>query len=113
ISTERAEKLFRAAGSSYAEMKERALGRDFRPIPLGAAISFEVTNSLREVRSRNVIAGLPGSDPARREEVVIYSAHWDHLGLDPRLTGDRVFNGALDNASGVAAMLEIARAFTS
>ncbi|MFN0068051.1 MAG: M28 family peptidase, partial [Limisphaerales bacterium] len=66
---------------------------------------------LREVTSRNVIAKLPGADPARRDEFVIFTAHWDHLGRDPKLDGDQIYNGAQDNASGVAGLLGLAAAF--
>src|SRR5581483_10473403 len=72
---------------------------------------FDLTCTLRDVRSRNVVARVEGSDPERKDESVIYTAHWDHLGTDASLKGDRTFNGAADNASGVAALLEIARAF--
>ena len=60
-----------------------------------------------------MVAKVEGSDPALKNEYVIYSAHWDHLGLDPKLQGDQIFNGALDNASGTAALLEIAEAFAN
>jgi Zn-dependent M28 family amino/carboxypeptidase len=81
-------------------------------VPLGATVHFTVTNTLREVRSRNVMGKWTGSHPERRDEFVIYTAHWDHLGRDDRLEGDSIFNGALDNASGTAEFLEIAEAFT-
>lgn len=109
---ERAQRLFADAGLDFAAQKRAALSRDFRPVPLGAKISFAVTNTLREVTSQNVIAKLPGGDPARRGEFVIYTAHWDHLGRDPKLEGDQIFNGAQDNASGVAGLLGLAAAFT-
>ena len=64
------------------------------------------------MQSHNVIARLEGSDPALKNQYVVYTAHWDHLGIDPNLKGDQIYNGAADNASGVAAVLEIARAFT-
>jgi Zn-dependent M28 family amino/carboxypeptidase len=93
------------------------LQRDFRPVPLGARISFSVRNELRSVQSRNVVAMLPSAaarrDPARGAgEHIIFTAHWDHLGRDDRLEGDKIFNGALDNATGTATLLEIAEAFT-
>src|SRR5690606_20807437 len=69
-------------------------------------------NSTRRVQSRNMVATLEGSDSTLRNEYVIYTAHWDHLGRDTTLQGDQIFNGALDNASGTAALLEIAEAFT-
>jgi Zn-dependent M28 family amino/carboxypeptidase len=67
---------------------------------------------MREVRSKNVIAKLPGRDAQKKNEYVIYTAHWDHLGVDPKLEGDKIFNGAMDNASGVATLLELAKAFS-
>jgi Zn-dependent M28 family amino/carboxypeptidase len=72
-----------------------------------------VDNNIRRVTSRNVAALLPGADLQLRDECVIYSAHWDHLGRDPRLPGSPIFRGALDNASGVAALLELAQAFAA
>ncbi|MFN0068775.1 MAG: peptidase M28, partial [Limisphaerales bacterium] len=86
-SLERAQRLFTDAGLDFATQKKAALSRDFKPVPLGAKVSFAVTNTLREVTSRNVIAKLPGADPARRDEFVIFTAHWDHLGRDPKLDG--------------------------
>jgi len=112
ISLERARQLAAAAGHEFEDLKRAALRRDFRPMPLGASVQFEVTNTLRAVESRNVIARLPGSDPKRRDECVVFSSHWDHLGRDEKRTGDTIFNGALDNASGTAALLELAEAFT-
>jgi Zn-dependent M28 family amino/carboxypeptidase len=79
---------------------------------LNGLASWKVRNTVRRVQSRNVIAKLEGSHPALRDEYVVYSAHWDHFGRNPSLEGDQILNGALDNASGTAQMLEIARAFT-
>ena len=107
-----ARKLFAAAGLDYAALKEAASKKGFRPVELKAKASFSVSNTMRPLGSRNVAAILPGSDPARKGEYVIYSAHWDHLGRNPRLKGDQIFNGALDNASGCAGILEIAREFS-
>ena len=79
---------------------------------LNAKANLEVKNTLREINSNNVVAKLEGSDAALKNEYVVYTAHWDHLGRDEKLPGDQIFNGALDNASGTAALLEIAEAFT-
>jgi Zn-dependent M28 family amino/carboxypeptidase len=79
---------------------------------LNAKANIEVKNTIREINSSNVVARLEGSDAALKNEYIVYSAHWDHLGRDPKLQGDQIFNGALDNASGTGAMLEIAEAFT-
>ncbi|HET8657169.1 MAG TPA: M28 family metallopeptidase, partial [Longimicrobiaceae bacterium] len=113
ITVERARELFRAAGKDFDQLKSAAARRDFRPVELGATADFHIDNEMRKVRSRNVVAKLEGSDPARKDEYVIYSAHWDHLGRDPSLPGDQIYNGALDNASGTSALLEIARAFAA
>ncbi|MFN0171152.1 MAG: M28 family metallopeptidase [Bryobacteraceae bacterium] len=112
ITYDKANELFRMAGKDLASLQQAALRKDFRPVELTARASFRVNNRMRPVDSRNVIARLPGSDPALRDEVVIYTAHWDHLGKDETLKGDQIFNGAIDNASGVASLLELAHAFT-
>ncbi|MFN7919784.1 MAG: M28 family metallopeptidase [Bryobacteraceae bacterium] len=112
ISLDKARELIAATGKSFDELKRSAASREFRPVPLGAKADFQVKNVVREVESRNVIAKLTGSDAKLKDEYVVYSAHWDHLGKDPSRQGDQIFNGAIDNASGVASVLEIARAFT-
>jgi len=111
ITLQTAQKLFAAGGKTFDELKKAALSKDFRPVSLGAKASFVLQNSIHTFKSHNVVAKLEGSDPQRRDEYVIYSAHWDHLGRDPKLKGDQIYNGALDNASGVASILEIAQAF--
>jgi Zn-dependent M28 family amino/carboxypeptidase len=75
--------------------------------------SFAVRNRVRQLRSRNVVARLPGTDPVRAGEYLVYTAHWDHLGRNPALKGDQVYHGAADNASGCAGLLEIARAYAA
>jgi Zn-dependent M28 family amino/carboxypeptidase len=112
ITLEEAKKLFSAAGKNYEQMKKDALQKDFKPVSLGAKATFSLRNKIREFKSHNVVGKLEGSDPQKKSEYVIYSAHWDHLGRDNKLTGDQIYNGALDNASGIASMLEIAQAFT-
>jgi Zn-dependent M28 family amino/carboxypeptidase len=112
ITLEEAKKLFSAAGKNYEQMKKDALQKDFKPVSLGAKATFSLRNKIREFKSHNVVGKLKGSDPQKKDEYVIYSAHWDHLGRDNKLTGDQIYNGALDNASGIASMLEIAQAFT-
>ncbi|WZO97921.1 M20/M25/M40 family metallo-hydrolase [Isosphaeraceae bacterium EP7] len=112
IALETAQKLLKASGQDLATLKEAARRPDFKPVPLGARANFEVTKVDREVKSRNVIGRLQGSDPKLADEHVVYTAHWDHLGRDTTLKGDQIFNGAADNASGVAGVLEIARTFS-
>ncbi|HZM90817.1 MAG TPA: M28 family metallopeptidase [Blastocatellia bacterium] len=111
IHLDKAKELFAATGKDFEALKKAAVSKDFKPVPLGATANFNVKNTLREVQSQNVIGKLEGSDATKKNEYVIYTAHWDHLGRDPKLQGDQIFNGALDNASGTAALLELAEAF--
>ncbi|WP_229262793.1 M20/M25/M40 family metallo-hydrolase [Duganella radicis] len=111
---ERACELLQAAGLDFKTLKQRAASRDFKPIPLGIKLSLSTVNATRELVSHNVVGRIPGSDPQLKNEVVVYSAHWDHFGIDETLPGPRtqqIFHGAVDNASGVAALLQIARAY--
>ena len=112
ITDGRARELLTASGKNFDELKRAALSRDFRPVELGAKASFRVRNTTREVQSQNVVAKLEGSDPVLKDEYVIYTAHWDHLGRDETKQGDQILNGAIDNASGTAALLELAEAYT-
>ncbi len=112
IDSPTAKLLAQSAGQDLEALKAAAIRRDFRPVPLNAKASFQIEVKARQVQSHNVIARLEGSDPVLKNQYVIYTAHWDHLGIDPDLKGDQVYNGAADNASGTAAVLEIARAFT-
>jgi Zn-dependent M28 family amino/carboxypeptidase len=112
ITLDNAKKLCTAGGQDFEKLKQSALRRDFRPVMLDSKANFTVQNTLRDVASRNVIAKVEGSDPKLKDEYVIYTAHWDHLGRDPKLPGDQIYNGAADNASGTAALLELAEAFT-
>lgn len=96
-------------GHDFDALKQAALGRDFRPVELGGQASFRLEQQFREIQSRNVIAKLEGG--ARADEYIIYTAHWDHLGIAAPVDGDSIYNGALDNASGTASIVEIAEAF--
>ncbi|UCH09433.1 MAG: M28 family peptidase [Fidelibacterota bacterium] len=102
--------LFRRSGHDFEDLKQQAASRGFRPLSLNVGISVTVANTIRRSTSRNVLALLPGRK--RADEVLIYTAHWDHLGMDPNLRGDKIYNGALDNATGTAGLLELAEAFT-
>ena len=113
ITLEKAKELFTASGKDFDQLKRAAISRDFKPVPLDATASFSFKTKMREVASQNVVAKLEGSDPKLKDEYIIYSAHWDHLGRDTSLSGDQIFNGAIDNASGTASLLELARAFRS
>jgi Zn-dependent M28 family amino/carboxypeptidase len=113
ITRDHAMKLFSAAGHDFEAMKAAASTREFRPVPLNGTASFTVHSETRNTPSRNVIALLEGSDPELKNEYIVYTAHWDHLGVDPTLEGDQIFNGAVDNATGTAGLIEVARAFRS
>ncbi len=106
-----ARRLFTAAGQDFDALQRSAGTRAFRPVALGATASFTVHNAVRQVRSRNVVARLDGSDPVLRAQTVLYTAHWDHFGVGRAIGGDSIYNGALDNAGGLAWLLETARAF--
>ena len=110
---DKAAELCKAAGLNLASLKQDALKKDFKPVPLpGAKASFHISNTLRKIESHNVVAKLEGEDPAHVNEFVVYTAHWDHLGRDTSLAGDQIYNGAVDNASGSAGLIEIARAYS-
>jgi len=108
IALEQARRLFELAGQNFDTLKKQAATRDFKPVALGVTASITIRNSLRTIASQNVMAKIDGADPARKDEYVVYTAHWDHFGK----TADGIFHGAVDNASGTASMLEIARALT-
>jgi Zn-dependent M28 family amino/carboxypeptidase len=112
ITLDRTRDLLRMAGEDFGTLKARAATRQFRPVSLGIKASMTLNNTIRRVESRNVIARLDGRDPVLRTEFVIYTAHWDGLGIGPPVHGDVVYNGALDNAVGVGGLIETARAFT-
>jgi Zn-dependent M28 family amino/carboxypeptidase len=112
ITNEQAQALLKSAGKDYESLKKAAASRDFAPVPLGFRAKIAIQNKLRTVDSQNVIARINGSDEKLKNEFVIYVAHWDHLGGDgPEVNGDKIYNGALDNASGTATLLELARAY--
>jgi Zn-dependent M28 family amino/carboxypeptidase len=93
-------------------MKKAATRKDFKPIDLKAHAKLELSQKTRFINSHNVVGKLEGSDPKLKDEYVIYTAHWDHLGIGlPNDKGDKIYNGALDNASGCAGLIEMARAF--
>lgn len=112
ITTEKAKQLLSAAGKNLEQLKAAATKKDFKPVPLNATASFSIRNKLREISSQNVVAKLEGTDPQLKDEYVVYSAHWDHLGKDETLQGDQIYNGALDNATGTAGLLELAEAYS-
>lgn len=113
IHLDTAKRLCKLAGEDFDALRRSAAKRGFKPVPLNARADFHADSTVRQVASRNVVAKLDGADPERKNEYVVYTAHWDHLGRNPALKGDQIYNGAADNASGVAALLEIAEAFAA
>ena len=111
ITEDKARELVAMAGLDLDELREAAYNRDFEPVPLGVTTSIGMDVELNRVQSANVLGLIPGSDPELRDEVVIYTAHHDHLGIGtPNEDGDVIYNGAMDNASGVAQIMAIAKA---
>ncbi len=111
LTREAGNKLLALSGHSVDELLKASNARDFRPIPLGVRLRAKLQSKVRDVETRNVVAVFPGSDPALASEAVIFSAHWDHLGIGTPVNGDAIYNGAVDNATGCAMVLELARAW--
>ena len=110
VTTESARKIFESAGLDYDKLTASASVRGFRPVDLKLKMSVKFKNTVEHTKSNNVTALWPGTD--RSGEYIIYTAHWDHFGINPSYKGDSILNGAVDNATGTAALIEIARAFT-
>jgi Zn-dependent M28 family amino/carboxypeptidase len=102
--------LLAQAGLSMATLRKQSESRDFRPVPTGIIIDASMQNSLAHMSANNVVGVVRGIDPKVRDEYVAYSAHWDHFGIGPVVNGDSIYNGSVDNASGVASVLTIAHA---
>ena len=112
ITLDTAKKLLADCGQNFDALKKSALTKEFRPVSLKATAYIEIKQQIRSFKSHNVIGKLEGGDPKLNGEYIIYTAHWDHLGRHPELQGDQIFNGAIDNASGVASVIELGGAFT-
>ena len=114
VTEDAARELMAMAGLDLDELREAAYNRDFEPVPLGITTSLGMDVAINRTSSANILGLLPGSDPELADEVVIYTAHHDHLGIGtPNDDGDTIYNGAMDNASGVAQVLAIAKAIRS
>ncbi|MBL8549104.1 MAG: M28 family peptidase [Hyphomonadaceae bacterium] len=111
ITQEVAQETFRRAGLDYEQLKTRARERGFRPAPMNLTGSLTLNTTIEETTTYNVVGVLPGR--TRPQETMLYSAHWDHLGRCPAVDGDTICNGALDNATGTAALIELGRRFAS
>lgn len=110
---EAARKLTRLGGHDLDTLRKAAERRDFRPVPLGLKLSVALATTLRQVETANVLGQLPGNDPTLSKELVVYTAHHDHLGIRPSKSNDTIYNGALDNGAGVATLLSIAEGFAA
>ena len=111
ITLETAEQLFAELGTSYDEMKSLALTKDFQPVSMeGMKLSSKMVNSIRTSDSHNVVGYVEGSEAP--EEFVLIMGHWDHMGVDTSLEGDQIYNGAVDNATGTAAVMHMAETFS-
>ncbi|MFZ1219680.1 MAG: M28 family peptidase [Chthoniobacterales bacterium] len=106
-----AKKLLADSGQDFDALKKAATTKEFRPVAIGAKANFLLKQTVRPFKSRNVVGKIEGSDPKLKDEWVMYTAHWDHLGRHEELNGDQIFNGAADNASGVGGLLELAAGY--
>jgi Zn-dependent M28 family amino/carboxypeptidase len=101
--------LLSKAGLDLAKLRKSAESRDFKPVNTGITLDVSFTNSVRKIESANVVGLVKGSDRKLSSEYVVLTAHWDHLGVGPKVNGDSIYNGTEDNASGTAVMLSVAR----
>ena len=104
MSLEQSKKLFALAGKDFDALKRQAVTRQFRPVPFGVTASITLNNTVRTVQSRNVVGKLEGSSRSLNDEYVVYTAHWDHLGIGPEVNGDKIYHGAQDNATGIGGL---------
>ncbi len=113
MTEETAKKIFAQAGKNLDDLREQAKSRDFQPVKLGLKAQIDVHSDTKKVQSNNVVGIWDGADAKLKNEYVVYSAHWDHLGVgEPDKNGDKIYNGALDNASGCASIIAIAEAIS-
>ncbi|WP_417069762.1 M28 family peptidase [Niveibacterium terrae] len=110
---DKARALLGACGQDFDALKAAAIRPDFHPVPLAAQLDARIATTQRSIDSRNVVARIEGADPAHRDETLIYSAHWDHFGTQVEGGKTTIYHGALDNASAVATLVELARMFST
>ncbi len=111
ITLEVAEKLFAKMNTTYDEMKAKALSKDFQPVAMnGMKLSSNMVSSIRTTESHNVVGYVEGTEAP--EEFILIMGHWDHMGIDPSIDGDQIYNGAVDNATGTAAVMHMAEIFS-
>jgi Zn-dependent M28 family amino/carboxypeptidase len=111
ITLDVAKKLLAHSGQDFDALKKAASTKEFRPVAISAKANFALKQTVRPFKSRNVVGKIEGSDPKLKDEWIMYTAHWDHLGRQNDLKGDQIFNGALDNASGVGGLIELAAGY--
>jgi Zn-dependent M28 family amino/carboxypeptidase len=112
VQLEIARKLLADSGQDFDTLLKQAESRDFKPVALPVRVKAHVISKIRPFDSQNVLAMAPGSDPRFKDQAVLYSAHYDHLGMHPEQPGDNIYNGAVDNATGCGVLLEMARAYS-
>ena len=113
IPLDAAERLFEMNGLNFQLAKESAVSADFKAMNLKAKFTSKISNSIRRFSSNNIIAKYEGSDPSLKDEYIIYTAHWDHMGINKKLKGDQIYNGANDNALGTGMIMAAAEGFAN
>lgn len=113
VTEDAARKIAQMGGGNLDQLRQSAASRTFKPVTLTAKVDTTLRTQVQRLTSPNVVAIYRGNDPTLKNEYVVYSAHWDHLGIRPDQPGDNIYNGAVDNATGIAGMLAIAKAFNS
>lgn len=108
-----ADQMAKTIGKSIDQLMTMASSRDFKPVPLPVKMKAHIITKVHPYDSYNVIGIVPGTDPKLKDQAVLYTAHWDHLGIHPEQPGDNIYNGAIDNATGVGVIMEIGRAFAA
>ncbi len=111
VTEEAARRMAQIGGHNLDQLRQSAASRGFKPVTLNARVDLTLRSQVQRLTSPNVVAIYRGNDPTLKNEYVVYSAHWDHLGIRPDQPGDNIYNGAIDNATGIAGMLAIAKAF--
>jgi len=113
VTTEAGNRLLAMSGHNVDELLKASNSRDFKPFPLNFRVKAKVASKIHDLDTSNVVAMIPGSDPALKDQAVVFMAHADHFGIGRPVNGDSIYNGAIDNATGVAMIIEIARAWAS
>jgi Zn-dependent M28 family amino/carboxypeptidase len=113
VTDEAARRIAQMGGQNLDQLRQSAASRAFKPVTLNAKVDLTLRTQAQRLTSPNVVAIYRGNDPTLKNEYVVYSSHWDHLGIRPDQSGDNIYNGAVDNATGIAGMLAIAKSFNS